>query len=126
MPARDHAIAATAALDAWNMAFNRADAAAVARLYAAEARFLPATHQVIEGPAAVEAFFTPMLAQGVTGHTNELVTSGDDGSLVYCGSRWTVRVPKEGGATETASGFATHVFRRDADGSLKILLHTFN
>ncbi len=55
-----------AGLEAWNEAFNSGDAAAVARLYVEDARFLPATHQVIVGPAAVEAFFRPMLAAGVT------------------------------------------------------------
>lgn len=121
-----HSADVLAALDAWNTAFNAGDAAAVARLYVAEARFLPATHAVIVGPAAIEAFFAPMLAQGVTGHVNELVTSGGDGKLRYSGSRWTVQVPGPDGQMQPSSGFATHVFERQADGSLRIRLHTFN
>ena len=38
-----------AAYSAWDEAFNRADAKAVAALYVADAIFLPATHDVIKG-----------------------------------------------------------------------------
>ena len=117
---------ARGALAMWNEAFNRGDAGAVAALYAPDARFLPATHEVVVGPAAVERFFRPMLAQGVTGHTNELIVCGGDGALVYVASRWTVRSPAVDGRMETSSGFATHVLERQPDGALKILLHTFN
>lgn len=116
---------ALAALAAWNGAFNRGDAAAVATLYVPEARFLPATHQVVIGPDAIEEFFRPMLAAGVTNHTNELIICGGDGSLVYVASRWTVDSPGKDSRMETSSGIATHVLERRG-GSLKIRLHTFN
>lgn len=116
---------ALAALTAWNEAFNRGDAAAVAALYVPEAHFLPATHQVVIGPEAIEAFFRPMLAAGVGNHTNELITCGGEGSLVYVASRWTVQSPGKDGRMETSSGIATHVLERRG-GSLKIRLHTFN
>ena len=114
------------ALEAWNEAFNRGDAAGVAALYLADARFLPATHEVVVGPAAIEAFFRPMLAQGVTGHANELIVCGGQGALVYVASRWTVRSPSADGGSETSSGFAAHVLERQPGGGLKIHLHTFN
>lgn len=117
---------ARAALAAWNEAFNRADADAVAALYVAEARFLPATHEVVIGPAAIAAFFRPMLARGVTDHANELILCGGEGRLVYVASRWTVRSPTPDGGSEKSSGFATHVLERQATGGLRIRLHTFN
>jgi hypothetical protein len=40
----------TAAYAAWDEAFNAGDAGAVAGAYAEDALFLPATHDVIEGP----------------------------------------------------------------------------
>lgn len=117
---------ARGALEAWNAAFNSGDAAAVAALYLADARFLPATHAVVVGPAAIEAFFRPMLAQGVTDHANELIVCGGAGRLVYVASRWTVRSPRGDGGSESSSGFATHLLERQLDGHLKIRLHTFN
>ena len=115
-----------AAYAAWNEAFNRGDVAAVALLYVDDAHFLPATHQVIVGPDDIAAFFTPLLAAGMTGHTNELIAAGTDGRLVYGASRWTVRSRAPDGAEQTTSGFATHVFERQPDGSVRIKLHTFN
>ena len=46
----------TAAYGAWDAAFNRGDAKAVAAFYAADAKFLPADHSVHTGPADVEKF----------------------------------------------------------------------
>ena len=53
--------AANAVYAAWDDAFNRADPKAIASLYAGEGLFLPATHDVIKGPAGIEAFFTALL-----------------------------------------------------------------
>lgn len=117
---------ARGALEAWNQAFNRGDAAGVAALYLADAQFLPASHEVVVGPAAIEAFFRPMLAQGVTDHANAVIICGGEGALVYVASRWTVRSPRADGGSETSSGFATHLLERQPDGNLKIRLHTFN
>lgn len=126
MTAKPAADLFTTALEAWNEAFNSGDAAAVARLYVDDARFLPATHQVIVGPKAIEGFFTPMLAAGVTGHVNEPITAGANGDLIYGASHWRVQAPGKDGVVQTSSGIATHVLQRLPDGTLKIRLHTFN
>ncbi len=39
-----------AAYASWNAAFNRADAKALAAFYTGNASFLPATHDIIQGP----------------------------------------------------------------------------
>ena len=62
-----------AAYAAWDEAFNKGDAKAVASFYAEDAVFLPATHDVIEGPAGVEKFFAGLFEMGVTGHKLELI-----------------------------------------------------
>ena len=63
----------SAAYAAWDEAFNKGDAKAVAAFYTDDAKFLPATHDVIEGPAGVEKFFTGIFGMGVTGHKIELI-----------------------------------------------------
>ena len=47
----------SAAYTAWDSAFNRADAKAVAAAYVPNAKMLPSTHEVISSPAAIENFF---------------------------------------------------------------------
>src|SRR4051812_31535604 len=115
MTTRSPADEVEAAYAAWNDVFNRGDAAAVGRLYLDEARFLPATHQVIVGGTAVAGFFTPLLAAGMTGHANELITAGAEGRLLFGASRWTVRTRGKDGNDQTSSGFAVHVFERQQD-----------
>ena len=91
----------SAAYSAWDSAFNKADAKAVASAYVPNAKVLPPTHEVISGPAAIENFFAGLFSSGAKG-------KGADG------------------APQTAAGLATHVFERQVDGSLKLRLHTFN
>ena len=115
-----------AAYAAWDAAFSKGDAKAVAAFYTADAVFLPPTHDVIKGPAGVETFFAGLFANGVTGHKLELVDlSGDDRTIVGA-AKWSAQGKDANGAPATFSGIATHEFVRQADGSLKLRLHTFN
>lgn len=115
-----------AAYAAWNDAFNKADAKAVSAAYEADSVFLPADHNVYDGPAGVEKFFTGLFSAGLTGHTLELVKAYDEGDTVVAAAKWTVQGKDEKGNPATFSGMATHVFKKQPDGSLKLLVHSFN
>jgi uncharacterized protein (TIGR02246 family) len=116
----------SAAYAAWDAAFNAADAKAVAAFYTENATFLPASHDVIEGPAGVEKFFAGLFANGVTGHKLEIIrASGGDGMLVAA-AKWSAQGKDANGAAASFGGVATHVFAVQPDGSLKLMLHTFN
>lgn len=107
---------------AWDAAFNKGDAVAVSKFYTDDATFLPASHDVLKGPAGVEKFFTGLLANGVNGHKLELISVSGDASLVVAASKWSAK----GKDASAFGGVATHVFKKQADGSLKLMLHTFN
>lgn len=111
---------------AWNAAFNEGNAKALAALYATDATFLPATHDVIQGPAGIEQFFVGLFANGLTGHSLGLVTLHGDTSTIVAAARWSVKGKNADGSAATFGGVATHVFEKQADGSLKLKLHTFN
>ena len=114
------------AYEAWDAAFNRGDAKAVAAAYLPDAKFLPATHAVLSGPAEIEEFFAGLFANGVTGHALRLFEAGGDGKLVYGAANWTATAKGADGAPQEIGGIATHIFERQADGGLKLKLHTFN
>ena len=63
----------SAAYAAWDAAFNKGDAKAVAAFYADDAVFPPPTHDVVKGPAGVGKFFAGLFEAGVTGHKLELI-----------------------------------------------------
>src|SRR3712207_2295859 len=111
----------TAAYQAWDAAFNKADAKAVAAFYALDAKLLPPTHTVVIGAAEIEKFFAGLFANGVKGHTLKLIEAGGADKMVYGTANWSAS-DKDGKAI---GGIATHIFERQGDGSLKLKVHTF-
>jgi ketosteroid isomerase-like protein len=107
-------------------AFNNADAKAIAAFYTDDAIFLPATHDVIKGPAGVEKFFGGIFGMGVTGHKLELIEAQGEGNLLIGTAKWSAKGKDAKGADQPWAGVATHVFEKQADGSLKLRVHTFN
>src|SRR5690349_17270504 len=95
---------------AWDEAFNRGDAGALASLYVDDATFLPATHAIIEGPDRIEQFFAGLLAQGVADHRFGLITIHEDTHSIAAAARWTATSPDPDGSRTDASGIATHLF----------------
>ncbi|PPQ17754.1 Ketosteroid isomerase homolog [Bradyrhizobium shewense] len=116
----------TAAYAAWDSAFNKADAKAVARAYVSNAKVLPPTHQIISGPAEIENFFAGLFSSGFVNHNLTIIDAGGDEKVVYGTARWSANGKGADGSRQAAGGIATHVFERQADGSLKLRLHTFN
>lgn len=115
-----------AAYRAWDAAFNKADAKALAATYLEDATFLPPTHAVVSGRAEIETFFAGLFASGVTGHDLQVVRHGGDGRIAYAAARWLASGKGSDGGRQELGGIATHVFERQPDGSLKLRLHTFN
>lgn len=116
----------SAAYSAWDAAFNAGDAEGVAALYGQDAIFLPATHQVIKGPAAIEQFFSGLFGMGVTGHKLELIEATGDDDLLVGTAQWSATGKDDTGADQPWGGVATHVFEKQEDGTFKLRVHTFN
>ena len=114
------------AYEAWDAAFNKADAKALAAAYLPSAKVLPPTHEVLSGAADIEAFFGGLFTSGYTDHNLTMIDGGGDDNIVYSAATWSATGKGTDGAPQAAGGIATHVFERQADGSLKLRLHTFN
>ena len=114
------------AYEAWDAAFNKADAKALAAAYLTSAKVLPPTHEVVSGAADIEAFFAGLFSTGYTDHNLTIIDGGRDDKIVYSAATWSATGKGADGAPQTAGGIAIHVFERQADGSLKLRLHTFN
>ena len=125
-PSPDIRAEIAAAYAAWDSAFNKADAKAVAAAYLSNAKLLPPTHEVISGPAEIENFFAGLFTSGFTDHNLTIIDAGGDDGVVYSAANWSAKGKGADGNDQTAGGIATHVFERQADGSLKLRLHTFN
>jgi ketosteroid isomerase-like protein len=115
-----------AACAAWDDFFNKGDAKSIAAAYLPSAKLLPPSHQMALGQASIEKFYTEALANGITDHKVEVMDAGGDGKIVYAVARWSAKGKDNDGKLATFSGFATYVFEREADNSLKLLLQTWN
>ena len=107
---------------AWDAAFNKGDPKAVAAFYTEDAVILPPTHDVIKGPAEIEKFFAGLFGAGITGHQLSLLEANGDDNMAVAAAKWSAK-SKDGASI---GGIATHEFTKQADGSLKLRLHTFN
>ena len=122
----DPAADVTAVFAAWDAAFNSGDAKAVSALYTEDATLLPPTHDVLKGPGGVDKFITGILGMGAKGHKYELIEASGDGNIAYGAAKWSATGKDKAGADQPWGGTSTAIFERQADGSLKIKMHTFN
>jgi ketosteroid isomerase-like protein len=111
---------------AWDAAFNRGDLKSIAAAYLPNAKLLPPSHEIVLGQEAIEKFYAGALANGITGHSLELMDAGGDDKILYSTARWSAKGKDNEGQVTTFSGFATYVFERQPDNSLKLLLQTWN
>lgn len=111
---------------AWNAAFNRGDAKALAAFYADDAVLLPASHDIVNGPAEIDKFFAGLFANHVTGHVLQPFKIIESGDTLIVASKWTANGRDDKGNATAFGGIATHVFQKQADKSYKLKLHTFN
>jgi len=111
---------------AWDAAFNKGDVKSIAAAYLPTAKLLPPAHEIASGHAAIETFYAGALANGITDHKLEVIDAGGDGKIVYSTARWSAKGKDNEGKPATFSGFATYVFERQTDNSLKLLLQSWN
>src|SRR2546421_10444483 len=81
----------TAAYAAWDAAFNKGDAKAIAATYLPNAKLLPPSHDVMSGPAAIEKFFAEAHAIGLTDHKLLVIDAGGADKVMYCTAYWSAK-----------------------------------
>ncbi len=111
---------------AFDKAFNKQDADAIAELYTNDALLLPSSHEVIEQDG-IAKFFEGLFEAGITDHKIELIeiVEARDGSIIAAG-RWHVTAPGEDGEPTEVNGLLTHVFKEQENGNYLARLHIFN
>ncbi len=108
-------------------AFNAGDAVALAALYTEDGTVLLASGTKIVGPAAIEAYnaeeFMEFSAQVLTATTLEVGGAGD---LAYEIGTYAVALVMVDGAEVEEEGTYVVVYKRTADGSLKVHIDTWS
>jgi uncharacterized protein (TIGR02246 family) len=116
-----------AVAQAWADGVANKDAAAIARLYADDAKFLAPNAEPVEGRAAIEEAVSGMMTQlGAKSIKIEPVEVKEGGDLTVEYGRYTLEMEPEGADSITDVGKYIIVHEITDDGSPKIVLDIFN
>lgn len=107
---------------AWDAAFNAGDAAAVAEMYAEDAKVVTGDGTVKTGRDEIEALFQSFMDSGFGEHklSTDTVRAGED--MVYGAGDW----EGVGGDGKTYGGKVVNIYERQDDGTWKTVLHMWN
>jgi ketosteroid isomerase-like protein len=106
-------------------AFNAGDAAGVARHYAQNARVLPPNADIVEGRAAIEAFFAVLIEMGATLGLR-MIGMHESPDLCAEVGYYELSFTPPGGGPITDAGKGLIVWTRDPDGSWLIAEDMFS
>lgn len=110
----------------WDSAFNAKKADQVSAMYDAAAAVIPAGAAQVSGKAAILAFWTDTIAQGIIDHKLEMVEAGESGDMAFQRGLWSAAVVNDQGERQVFSGNVHLLYRRQADGAWKALTHIWN
>ena len=106
-------------------AFNAGDAAQVAELYGKDAIFMMPEMPAYKGTKGVRGQNQAMIDAGWRNFKLKSIKSGSDGDLAFNIGRVTMDQPA-GGGTARAAGKYLDIYRRQKDGSWKIIATSYN
>lgn len=106
-------------------AFNKGDAAAVANMYAIDARVLPSNSEIIEGRANIQKFWQGAMSLGLKLVSLETTHVETQGNIAVEVGRYTLTVPGAGGVTTTDKGKYVVVWKRERR-SWKLAVDIYN
>jgi ketosteroid isomerase-like protein len=110
----------------WDAAFNAKQAEQLAAMYDDTASVIPVGAEQVTGKAAILAFWTNTIAQGIVHHKLELIEAVEAGDLAFQRGLWSAEVINEKGEKQVFKGNVHLVYRRQADGGWKALTHVWN
>lgn len=126
MTAVDFKATALSLNQAWDNAFNAKDHELVASYYDDAGTVLPAGAAQISGKEALVSFWKTSIGQGIIDHKLELLEAGVDGNLAHQRGHWSAAVVDAQGERQNFSGNVHLLYRKQADGSWKVLSHIWN
>jgi ketosteroid isomerase-like protein len=106
--------------------FDNQDSASVANFYAADAKLLPPGSPLVEGRDSIRTFVDGMFAAGCRSldlTTGDIIEAGE--CAIEVGS-FVMGIEPPGADPIREVGKYVAIYRRQSDGSLKLIVDTFN
>jgi Ketosteroid isomerase homolog len=109
----------------WDEAFNKGDAAQLAKMYGSQAALLPPGGAPVVGEQNIQQFWKTTLGKGFGQHKVMVQQAETKGDIGYAYGRWQATGPGEGGANKQYEGNWSNVLERQG-GQWKTVLHAWN
>ncbi len=97
---------------AFMAAFNRGDAAAVAGMYANDAKLLPPNSEMVEGRQNIQTFWQGVISAGAKVEALDTVQVDWRGDMAIELGKYTLTIPQAGGQSVTDQGKYLVVWKR--------------
>lgn len=127
-PDQEEAVAIVSKLNTeWDEAFAQASAGTISSYYDANGSLLPAGGEQVTGNNDIADFWSGLFSKGFTEHQITLVEAGVVGNTLYQRAKWSAVLKGADGAEPQHFGGNLHLlYKKQDDGSWKILTHTWN
>lgn len=112
--------------DKWMEAYNRGDAAAVAAMYADDAKVLPPNIAMVQGRTGIQEFWSGAMQMGLKDVRLTTVDVGGSGDTAYEIGNYSVTIQPEGGEGIRDSGKYVVVWKRQSDRTWKLVVDIWN
>ncbi|HYH18510.1 MAG TPA: DUF4440 domain-containing protein [Azospirillum sp.] len=123
--AQDFKSTAQSAASKWDEAFNKGDAAQLAKMYGGRAALLPPGSSPIAGESNIQQFWTTTIGKGFGQHKVTVQQAETKGDMGYAYGRWQATGPGDGGAKKQYEGNWSNVMERQGN-EWKTVLHAWN
>lgn len=107
-------------------ALQRGDAAGASAMYAADARLLAPSAELIEGRDAIAAFWQAGLEAGIAAVELDALDVEQNDAVAYEIGRYALRLEPEAGGQVIEGGKYVHVHERQPDGAWLRVVEMFN
>ncbi|MCS3904064.1 uncharacterized protein (TIGR02246 family) [Methylohalomonas lacus] len=112
---------------AWDAAFNRQDASALAKLYDAQAIVSPGNGETLQGRDDIAGLFQGFFDNGLHDHSIEVIAAHRDGDSLNQVARWQAHgAASDGGERPVYGGILSSHFHRGDDGEWSLRSHVWN
>jgi uncharacterized protein (TIGR02246 family) len=114
------------AIAAFERAANAKDAATMSSLYADDATLLPPGSGPIKGRSNIQAFWQAFLNAGASDPKLKIVELGSAGDIAYEIGSFEANMPNAQGKTAPTTGKYLVIWKRQQDGSIKMIADMFS
>jgi len=123
--AQDFKSTVQSAASKWDEAFNKGDAAQLAKMYGSKAALLPPGGAAVTGESNIQQFWTTTVGKGFGQHKVTVQQAETKGDMGYAYGRWQATGPGEGGGKKQYEGNWSNVLERQGN-EWKTVLHAWN